>query len=82
MDSRRETFSIGRGRLRVRNPSGDVRIETADTEETSVELTPLNDSDATRHAIGNADVRVRGDEVVVEIERIGRLVNRCVEEDL
>jgi DUF4097 and DUF4098 domain-containing protein YvlB len=68
VDSRRETFSIGRGRLRVRNPSGDVRIETADTQETTVELTPLNDSDATRHSIENATIRARGDEVLIELE--------------
>ena len=68
MDSRRETFSTGRARLKVRNPAGDVRIETADTAETTVELTALNDSDATRHAIEAATLRLRGDEVVVEIE--------------
>ena len=68
VDSRRETFSTGRGRLKVRNPAGDVRIETADTDETTVELTALNDSDATRQAIANASLRARGGEVEVEIE--------------
>jgi DUF4097 and DUF4098 domain-containing protein YvlB len=68
VDSRRETFATGRGRLKVRNPAGDVRIETADTDETTVELTALNDSDATRHAIANANLRARGGEVEVELE--------------
>jgi DUF4097 and DUF4098 domain-containing protein YvlB len=68
VDSRFETFSTGRGRLRVRNPAGDVRIETADTAETTIELTPLNDSDATRHAIENANIHARGGEVFVELE--------------
>jgi DUF4097 and DUF4098 domain-containing protein YvlB len=68
VDSRRETFPTERARLKVRNPSGDVRIETADTAETTVELVALNDSDATRHAIDRAVVATRGDEVVVEIE--------------
>ena len=68
MDSRRETFATGRARLKVRNPAGDVRIETADTDETTVELTALNDSDATRQAIANASLRARGGEVEVEIE--------------
>lgn len=68
MDSRRETFPAERARLKVRNPAGDVRIETADTAETTVELVALNDSDATRNAIEKAVVAARGDEVAVEIE--------------
>ena len=68
MDSRRETFPTGRARLKVRNPSGDVRIETADTAETTVELVALNDSDATRSAIDQAVLAIRGGEVAIEIE--------------
>jgi DUF4097 and DUF4098 domain-containing protein YvlB len=62
------SFPTERARLRVRNPAGDVRIETADVAETTVELTPLNDSDATRQAIEKARVEARGDEVTVELE--------------
>lgn len=58
----------GPARLRVRNPGGDVRVETADVREVAVELTPLNESQATREAIEKARVEARGDEVVVEIE--------------
>jgi DUF4097 and DUF4098 domain-containing protein YvlB len=61
-------FPTERARLRVRNPSGDVRIETADVTETTVELVPLNESDATREAIDKASVSARGDEVSVELE--------------
>lgn len=68
MSSRRESFPTGTARLRVRNPSGDVQIEARDGEETTVELVPLNDSDATREAIAKATVTQNGDEVVVEID--------------
>ncbi|HWG55441.1 MAG TPA: DUF4097 family beta strand repeat-containing protein [Gaiellaceae bacterium] len=61
-------FPTQRARLSVRNPGGDVRVETADVAETTVELVPLDDSDATRAAIDKAHVEARGDEVVVEIE--------------
>jgi DUF4097 and DUF4098 domain-containing protein YvlB len=62
------SFPTERARLRVRNPAGDVRIETADVAETTVELTPLNDSDATRQAIEKARIGANGDEVYVELE--------------
>ena len=68
MASRRETFQTGPARLKVRNPSGDVRVETADTDETTVELVPLNDSDATRDTIARASLAARGGHVEVEIE--------------
>ena len=61
-------FPTERARLRVRNPSGDVRVDTADTAETTVDLVPLNDSDATRDAIDKAKVSASGDEVYVELE--------------
>src|SRR5215207_9745115 len=61
-------FPTERARLRVRNPSGDVRVETAGVTETTVELIPLNESDATREAIDKASVSARGDEVNVELE--------------
>ena len=68
MASVRESFQTGRARLRVRNPAGDVQIDARDVEETTVELVPLNDSDATRDAIAKATVSGSGQEVVVEID--------------
>lgn len=62
------SFPTERASLRVRNPAGDVRIETADVAEATVELVPLNDSDATREAIEKARVEARGDEIAVEVE--------------
>jgi DUF4097 and DUF4098 domain-containing protein YvlB len=61
-------FPTEKARLRVRNPSGDVQIETGEVAETTVELVPLNDSDATREAIEKAIVSERGDDITVEIE--------------
>jgi DUF4097 and DUF4098 domain-containing protein YvlB len=61
-------FPTERARLRLRNPAGDVRVDTAETSETTVELVPLNDSDATRQAIERAVLAARGGEVDVEIE--------------
>ena len=61
-------FPTERARLKVRNPAGDVRIETTDTSEATVDLVPLNDSEATRQAIEKASVTARGDEINVEIE--------------
>ena len=61
-------FPTERARLKVRNPAGDVKIETADVAETTVELMPLNESDATRQAIEKANVTARGDDVIVELE--------------
>ena len=61
-------FPTERARLAVRNPAGDVRVETADVAETTVELVPLNDSEATRDAIAKATVEARGDDVTVELE--------------
>lgn len=62
------SFPTERARLKVRNASGDVRVQTEDVAETTVELVPLNDSDATREAIEKASVGARGDEVFVELE--------------
>ncbi|MGH3071744.1 MAG: DUF4097 family beta strand repeat-containing protein [Gaiellaceae bacterium] len=61
-------FPTERARLKVRNPSGDVQVETADVAETTVDLVPLNDSDTTREAIAKATVSARGDDVTVELE--------------
>jgi DUF4097 and DUF4098 domain-containing protein YvlB len=62
------SFPTERARLKVRNPAGDVKVETRDVAETTVELVPLNESDATRQAIEKANVGARGDEVFVELE--------------
>jgi len=64
-------FPTERARLQVRNPAGDVRVETAEKAETTVELVPLNESEATRQAIANARVEARGDEVSVLLEGRG-----------
>ena len=61
-------FPTEKARLKVRNPSGDVQIETADVAEATVELVPLNDSEATREAIEKAVVSARGDDITVELE--------------
>src|ERR1044072_8342658 len=61
-------FPTERARLKVRNPSGDVEIQTADVAETTVELLALNDTDPTRQAIERASLSARGDEVLVELE--------------
>lgn len=63
-----QSFPTQQARVKVRNPAGEVRIETADVEETTVELTALDDSPATREAIEKARIEARGDDVVVEIE--------------
>ncbi|HWL33259.1 MAG TPA: DUF4097 family beta strand repeat-containing protein [Gaiellaceae bacterium] len=61
-------FPTEQARLKVRNPAGDVQVETGDVAETTVELVPLNDSEPTRQAIEKATVTARGDDVVVELE--------------
>lgn len=62
------SFPTERARLKVRNPSGDVQIETRDVAETTVDLVPMNDTVATQEAIQKAVVSAHGDEVVVEID--------------
>ena len=64
-------FPTERAQLKVKNPAGEVRVDAVETDETTVELVPLNDSDATREAIEHARVEARGDEIVVEVESRG-----------
>jgi DUF4097 and DUF4098 domain-containing protein YvlB len=64
-------FPTERAQLKVRNPAGEVRVETAETNETTVELVALNDSDASREAIERARVDAHGHEIVVEVESRG-----------
>lgn len=57
----------GEPRLRVRNPSGLVSVETGETEETVVTLQALRDDEVTRTAIANAVVEQSGSTITVEI---------------
>ena len=59
-------------RLRIRNAAGAIRIETADTAETTVELDALRDDDATREAIERATIEQSGSEVTVEVGTGGK----------
>jgi DUF4097 and DUF4098 domain-containing protein YvlB len=64
-------------RLTIENRSGSVEVGTADTEETTVELVPLDDARATRDAIAAATVEQHGDTVAVHLpERIGSFLGR------
>jgi len=54
---RTETFQTpGPVRLDVRLGSGEVRLETSDTAETTVTLEPLRDNDASMAAVQEARV--------------------------
>jgi len=57
--------------VRVRVPAGLVRVECGDVAETTVELEPLRNDEATRDAIERATVEQRGGEIVVEIGKAG-----------
>jgi DUF4097 and DUF4098 domain-containing protein YvlB len=81
---RTETFDTpGEVRLDVRLGAGEVRLETSDTQQTTVELEPLRDNDASREAVENARVEVReragGHEVVVDVRGRGRSILRNTE---
>ena len=58
-------------RLRVRVPAGMVTVEAGDSGETTVELKPLRNDEATRDAIERATVEQHGDRIVVEIGKAG-----------
>lgn len=58
-------------RLRVRVPAGTITVEAGDTGETTVELRPLRDDEATRDALERATVEQHGDRIVVEIGKAG-----------
>src|SRR5438105_6550490 len=73
---RTETFKTpGTVRTEVRIGAGEIRLDTGETEETTVTLEPLRDNDATREAVENArlELRERGGEyeVIVDV-RSGR----------
>jgi len=61
----------GEPRLRIRNPSGLVSIETADTSETTVELDALRNDEVTRSALEQSSVEQRGNEIVIEVAKQG-----------
>ena len=65
---RTETFQTpGEVRLDVRLGSGEIRLETADTAETTVTLEPLRDNEASATAVAEARVELRGQEIVVDV---------------
>ena len=65
---RTETFQTpGPVRLDVRLGSGEVRLETSDTAETTVTLEPLRDNDASVAAVQEARVEQRDEEILVDV---------------
>jgi hypothetical protein len=72
---RSETFSTpGPTRLNLEMPSGEIDLETAQTDETHVELEALSGDDAVRELVDNAriDLIRRGDGHEVVVEAKGR----------
>ena len=64
-------------RLTLELRAGAIAVETAEVEETTVELVPLNDSKATQEAIDAATVDQRGEEIVVHVpHRVGAIPGR------
>jgi DUF4097 and DUF4098 domain-containing protein YvlB len=81
---RTETFQTpGDVRLDVRLGAGEVRLETADVQETTVVLEPLRDNDASTAAVANARVEQRerggGHEVIIDARDRGRGLFRNAE---
>jgi DUF4097 and DUF4098 domain-containing protein YvlB len=65
---RTETFQTpGEVRLDVRLGSGEIRLETSETAETTVTLEPLRDNDASTSAVQEARIELRGQEVLVDV---------------
>jgi DUF4097 and DUF4098 domain-containing protein YvlB len=74
---RTERFKTpGETRLDIRLGAGEVRLETAEVQETIVVLEPLRDNDASEAAIEHARVELRdrgnGHEVVIDVRDRGR----------
>lgn len=71
---RTETFQTpGPVALDIRLGAGEVRLETGETVETTVELEPLRDNDASATAVESARVELRerpdGQEIFVDVPR-------------
>ena len=72
---RSETYSTpGAVRLNLELPSGEIDLETAETDETHVELETLSNDDAVRDLVDNARIELirRGDGHEVVVEAKGR----------
>ena len=81
---RTETFDTpGEVRLDIRLGAGEVRLETAETQQTTVVLEPLRDNDASAAAVENARVEMRDHggrhEVVIDVRDRGRGIFRNAE---
>ncbi len=81
---RTETFQTpGEVRTQLRLGSGEIRLESGESGETTVTLEALRDNDASREAVENArlELRERGGayEVVVEVRDRGRGFSRGAE---
>ena len=64
-------------RLSIELQAGTVDVDTSSTDETTVELVPLNDSKATIEAIEAATVEQHGDSIDVHFpHRMGSLIGR------
>ena len=81
---RTETFQTpGDTRLDIRLGAGEVRLESAEVQETTVVLEPLRGNDASTAAVENARVELRdrgkGHEVVIDVRDRGRGLFRNAE---
>ena len=57
-------------RLNLEVPSGRVRVETHDAPETTLELEPAHDDEASRELVERARIDFRGSELSVEVPEI------------
>jgi DUF4097 and DUF4098 domain-containing protein YvlB len=81
---RTETFQTpGETRLDIRLGAGEIRLETAEVQETTVVLEPLRGNDASTAAVEGARVELRGrgngHEVVIDVRDRGRGIFRNAE---
>lgn len=81
---RSETFETpAEVRLDIRLGAGEVRLETAESQQTTVLLEPLRDNDASAAAVEHARVEVRDHggrhEVVIDVRDRGRGIFRNAE---
>jgi DUF4097 and DUF4098 domain-containing protein YvlB len=81
---RTESFQTpGPVKLDLRLGAGEISVETAEVQETTVVLEPLRDNDATMASIANARVELReragAQEVAVDVRTRGRGLSRGAE---